>query len=58
MSRFTVSGRFQSRDGWQPFETDVEADNEDVAVEHCYATMGSRHGLKRMQVDIEGVEPA
>jgi large subunit ribosomal protein LX len=55
MTEFTVSGEFQSRDGWSPFETTVEAENESVAQERTYATLGGRHGLKRTQVRIEGV---
>ncbi|MFB6296009.1 MAG: 50S ribosomal protein L18Ae [Halobacteriales archaeon] len=55
MSEFTVSGQFQSRDGWSPFETAVEANNEDVAEERAYAALGGRHGLKRTQIEIEEV---
>jgi large subunit ribosomal protein LX len=55
MTEFTVSGEFQSRDGWSPFETTVEAENESVAQERAYATLGGRHGLKRTQVRVEGV---
>lgn len=57
MSAFTVRGRYQSRDGWSPFESVVEAPNEDVARERAYANLGSRHGLRRNQVDLEEVEP-
>jgi large subunit ribosomal protein LX len=56
MSEFTVRGRFQARDGWQDFETSVEADNEDVARERTYANFGGRHNLKRTQVEVEEVE--
>lgn len=55
MNEFTVSGRFQSRDGWESFETAVEAENEAVAIERCYANLGGRHGLKRTQIDVEEV---
>jgi len=55
MSEFTVSGSWKARDGWQSFETVVEAPNEDVATEHVYAEFGSRHGLKRPMVEIEEV---
>lgn len=58
MSRFTVRGRFQSRDGWSPFESVVDAPNEAVARERAYANLGSQHGLKRRQIDLEEVEPA
>ena len=55
MSEFTVSGRFQSRNDWRSFEKDVEAPNESVARDRAYARFGSEHGLKRTQVEIEGV---
>jgi large subunit ribosomal protein LX len=55
MDEYTVSGRWQARDGWQSFEKSLEAENEDVAVEHIYANFGSKHGLKRTQVEIEEV---
>ncbi len=56
MDTYTVSGRWQARDGWQPFEKELTAENEDVAVEHVYADFGSKHGLKRTQVDIAEVD--
>ncbi len=56
MSTYTVSGSWDARDGWQRFEKRVDAENEDVATEHVYAEFGSKHGLKRTQVEIEEVE--
>ncbi|MEF8784644.1 MAG: 50S ribosomal protein L18Ae [Haloarculaceae archaeon] len=56
MSEFTVTGQWQARDGWQKFEKAIDAENEDVAVEYTYAEFGSKHGLKRTQVEIEGVD--
>ncbi|PSP56713.1 50S ribosomal protein L18a [Halobacteriales archaeon QS_1_67_19] len=56
MSEFTVRGEYQARDGWQNFETTVEADNEDVARERTYANFGGRHSLKRTEVEVEEVE--
>ena len=56
MSQFTVSGRFQGRDGWKSFSKTVDAVNESVAREHALAEFGSKHGLKRTQVDIAEVE--
>lgn len=58
MSQFTVSGRFQSRDGARSFSKLVEAVNEDVAREHVYSKFGSEHGLKRTQVEITDVSAA
>ncbi|WP_408959894.1 50S ribosomal protein L18Ae [Natrinema sp. 74] len=55
MSQFTVSGRFKSRDGFAPFETAIDAENEDVAREHAYSQLGSRHGLKRTEIELDEV---
>ncbi|MFB6170256.1 MAG: 50S ribosomal protein L18Ae [Haloarculaceae archaeon] len=55
MSEFTITGSYQARDGWQSFEKTVEAVNEDVALEHAYAELGSNYGLKRTQIDIDEV---
>ncbi len=56
MTEYTVVGTFQSRDGWQTFETTVEGDNESVAEERAYAAFGSQHNLKRTQIEIEEVQ--
>ncbi|MWG34370.1 50S ribosomal protein L18Ae [Halomarina oriensis] len=58
MSQFTVSGRFQGRDGWKSFSKSIDAINESVAREHTLAEFGSKHGLKRTQVEIGDVEAA
>lgn len=55
MTEYTVTGRWKTPNGWQTFETELAVENEDVAVEHVYASFGSRHGLKRTQIDIEEV---
>lgn len=55
MTEYTVTGQWNARDGWLSFEKTIEADNESVAVEHTYAEFGSKHGLKRPQVEIEEV---
>lgn len=56
MSEYTVTGTFQARDGWQSFEKQIEAPNDAVAEEHVLAEFGSKHGLKRTQIEIEGVD--
>jgi large subunit ribosomal protein LX len=58
MSEFVVSGRFQDRIGYRAFEKTVDAPNEDVARERTLANLGSEHGLKRTQVEINGVSAA
>ncbi|WP_435365370.1 50S ribosomal protein L18Ae [Haloarchaeobius sp. DYHT-AS-18] len=56
MSQFTIRGTFQTRHGPSPFETTIDAENENVALEHTYANFGSKHNLKRTQVEISEVE--
>ncbi|WP_435334476.1 50S ribosomal protein L18Ae [Haloarchaeobius sp. TZWWS8] len=56
MSQFTVRGKFQTRDGMSPFETTIEAENEDLAREHTLSNFGSKHNLKRTQIEIEEVK--
>ncbi|MFT4883023.1 MAG: large subunit ribosomal protein LX [Natronomonas sp.] len=56
MSEFTVRGSFPARFGEQDFEKQIDAPNENVAVERVYTNFGSQHGLKRTQIDIAEVE--
>lgn len=56
MSAYTVTGRWKARDGWQPFEKEIDAENENVAQEQVYAEFGSKHGLKRPMIEIEEVQ--
>lgn len=53
MSEYTVSGRFQGRNGYRQFTKTVEAPNENVARERIYSQFGSEHGLKRTQVELD-----
>jgi len=55
---FSVSGHYQARGGAQPFTKTVEAPNATVATERVYAELGSEHGLKRTQIDLDEPEPA
>lgn len=55
MNQFTVTGQFKDRDGYSEFETSIEAENESVAREHVLSQLGSRHGVKRTQIDLEEV---
>lgn len=58
MTQFTVSGQFQARDGYLSFEKSIEAPNENVAREHIFSQIGSQHGLKRTQIDLNEVTAA
>ena len=55
MDTYTVTGSWKARDGWLAFEKEIEAENDDVATEYVYSEFGSKHGLKRTQVEIEEV---
>lgn len=56
MSEFTVTGRWKTPGGWQQFEREITAENENVAREHTFAQFGSEHGLSRPQVEIDGID--
>jgi len=58
MSIYTVSGQFQSRGGFQAFTKEIEAENEALARERIYTTVGSQHNRKRTQIEIEEVTAA
>ena len=58
MSEFSVSGRFQTRSGYQEFNTRLDAENENVAREHVFSRIGSQHGLRRTQIEINEVSAA
>jgi large subunit ribosomal protein LX len=55
MSEFTVTGEYRTRTGPREFEITIESENENVAREHAFATLGSRHGLKRNEIELEEV---
>lgn len=56
MNQFAVSGRYRTRDGHQGFTKTVSAPNPEVAYDRVYSRLGSNHGLKRTQVEIENAE--
>ncbi|MFB6163200.1 MAG: 50S ribosomal protein L18Ae [Halococcoides sp.] len=58
MGTYTVAGTYEDRAGDRSFETAIDAPNEEVATERAYATMGSRHGLKRTEMTVDSVEEA
>ncbi len=55
MSDFDIHGRFQSRDGYQSFQKSIDAPNADVARDRVYSQIGSQHGLKRTQIEIDDI---
>lgn len=41
---------------WNPFTKVVESHSEKNAIEKTYSLMGSKHGLKRNLIKIDGVK--
>ena len=58
MTEYEVTGRFEPGGQRRKFTQVVEADNENVARERIYANLGSRHRLKRTQIEISEVYEA
>ena len=57
MKGFRVTGSFADvRQGQQPFCVEVAADDEAAAKEQIVSTFGSRHKLKRWQINITQIE--
>lgn len=56
MSQFTVTGRFKSRNEYAAVESTIGAENEHVTREHVLSQLGSRHGLTRMQIELEVIQ--
>lgn len=56
MKGFRVVGSFKDvRQGKQPYTVEVAADSEDAAKEQVLSTLGSRHKLKRWEINIDAV---
>ena len=57
MKGFRITGSFaDARQGQQPFCVEVAADSEDAAKEQIVSTLGSRHKLKRWQINITEIK--
>ena len=57
MKGFRITGSFaDARQGQQPFCVEVAADDEATAKEQIVSTFGSRHKLKRWQINITEVK--
>jgi large subunit ribosomal protein LX len=55
MTEYEVKGRFEPGGDEREFTQVVKAENENVARERTYANLGSRHRLKRTQIDVNEV---
>lgn len=56
MKTYTVTGTFHPGGEQRGFTVEVDAENSDVAREHTLAELGSKHRLKRTQIEIKEVE--
>jgi large subunit ribosomal protein LX len=53
--KFEVVGAVKINNEWKPYATVVEAQNERLAVEQMYCTVGSKHRLKRNYITVKTV---
>jgi large subunit ribosomal protein LX len=59
MPPFRVSGEFQMGQDYHPFTLETLADTEEEAREWAFSVLGSKHRVRRTQVDIDQVtQPA
>lgn len=52
MKAFSVRGRFVATRGWQTFTKQVAAESEERARDRLLSDLGSKHRLRRRQVEI------
>jgi large subunit ribosomal protein LX len=55
MKNFVVKGQFKAGHSWEKFTKKIESQNEKNAEDKVYSIFGSKHGVKRRQVQIESV---
>ncbi|MFA5394854.1 MAG: 50S ribosomal protein L18a [Methanomicrobiales archaeon] len=54
---FELTGRYRERNVWKPFSKVIAAPNERIAKEWAFATIGSKHHLKRNYINIKTITP-
>ena len=56
MIGFRIAGSFRDvRQGMQPFNVEVAAENADAAKEQIVSTLGSRHKVKRWEIKVDSI---
>lgn len=55
MQPYRVSGEFQMGRDMHPFTLETLAESEDEAEEWAYSVLGSKHRVRRTQVDVHEV---
>jgi len=55
MKSFIVKGKFKAGNAWENFTKTVESQNEKNATDKTYSIFGSKHRVKRNQIQIESI---
>jgi large subunit ribosomal protein LX len=55
---YRVEGMYQLEGRWKPYSKVIAAPNEKQAKERVYTLLGSKHRLKRREIQVAKVEPA
>lgn len=55
MKSFIVKGKFKAGSSWESFTKKVESQNEKNATDKTYSIFGSKHRVKRNQIQIESI---
>jgi len=55
MKSFIVKGKFKAGNSWENFTKKIESQNEKNATDKTYSIFGSKHSVKRSQIQIESV---
>jgi large subunit ribosomal protein LX len=55
MKNFVVKGKFKAGSNWEIFTKKVESLNEKNAIDKVYSVFGSKHSVKRNQIQIESI---
>jgi large subunit ribosomal protein LX len=57
--KFEIQGKLKGGiigNTWNSFTKEIESSSEKNAMEKIYSLMGSKHGLKRNEIRIDGVK--
>ena len=55
MKNYIVKGKFKAGNSWEKFTKKIESQNEKNAMDKVYSVFGSKHGIKRSQIQIESI---
>lgn len=55
MKSFIVKGKFKAGNSWANFTKQIASQNEKNATDKVYSVFGSKHGIKRREIEIESI---